>query len=164
MGRASKQKGNQFEREVSNFLSNLYGEKFIRVPNSGAFVGGQNVTRLAEMDENQTRTFKGDIIPSTSLKKLVCEAKSYKEFPFHQLFKSTDIKILDSWIEQVKGDGNLDDIKLIIMKFNRKGRYIMFESKHGFKAPQGIKYKDWTFTCFEQFWNLNKDRVKELSS
>ena len=41
----SKAKGNSFERLVADFLSNLYGETFIRVPGSGAYVGGKNVHR-----------------------------------------------------------------------------------------------------------------------
>ena len=40
-GKKSKNKGKLFEREIANFLSDLYGESFTRVPYSGAFVGGK---------------------------------------------------------------------------------------------------------------------------
>ena len=38
-GSKSKNKGKTYEREVANFLTELYGESFTRVPYSGAFVG-----------------------------------------------------------------------------------------------------------------------------
>ena len=44
-GRKSKNKGKAFEREIANFLSDLYEESFTRVPYSGAFVGGKNAVR-----------------------------------------------------------------------------------------------------------------------
>ena len=40
MTNKSKTKGKTWEREVVLFLSELYKESFIRVPNSGAYVGG----------------------------------------------------------------------------------------------------------------------------
>ncbi len=40
-----KAKGSGYEREVAKFLSDLYGESFIRAPGSGAYVGGKNQAR-----------------------------------------------------------------------------------------------------------------------
>ena len=39
-----KVKGKSFENAKAKFLTEIYGEKFIRVPTSGAFLGGQNNT------------------------------------------------------------------------------------------------------------------------
>ena len=36
-GLKSKTKGKSWERDVANFLTKLYDESFLRVPNSGAF-------------------------------------------------------------------------------------------------------------------------------
>ena len=41
MSKKSKQKGKSWERDVCIFLSELYSDSFIRVPNSGAYVGGK---------------------------------------------------------------------------------------------------------------------------
>ena len=41
----SKTKGKSWERDVCNFLTELYNDSFIRVPNSGAYVGGKNEYR-----------------------------------------------------------------------------------------------------------------------
>ena len=54
-GAKSKNKGKAYERDVANFLSELYGESFTRVPYSGAFVGGKNIVRTKTLSENQTR-------------------------------------------------------------------------------------------------------------
>jgi hypothetical protein len=82
----SKAKGNSFERRVADFLTDLYGEKFIRAPGSGAYVGGKNTHRKELLHEGQIRNFKGDIVPGQSFSKLNAECKSYKDFPFHQLY------------------------------------------------------------------------------
>ena len=84
-GRKSKNKGKSYERDVANFLSELYGESFTRVPYSGAFVGGQNIKRTATLSEDQTRGYKGDIHPGPSFPKLVIEAKNYAEFSWPSL-------------------------------------------------------------------------------
>ena len=87
-GRKSKNKGKSYERDVANFLTELYGESFTRVPYSGAFVGGQNIVRTETLSESQTRGFKGDIIPGPSFSKLVIEAKNYAEFNDQRRFWS----------------------------------------------------------------------------
>ena len=47
----SKTKGKTWERDVVLFLSELYKQSFIRVPNSGAYVGGKNEYRKAYLSE-----------------------------------------------------------------------------------------------------------------
>ena len=44
-GKKSKDKGKTFERDIANYLSELYEDSFTRVPQSGAYVGGQNAVR-----------------------------------------------------------------------------------------------------------------------
>ena len=58
-----KVKGKSFENAKAKFLTEIYGEKFIRVPTSGAFLGGQNYDRRHTMSQGQIMAFKGDIIP-----------------------------------------------------------------------------------------------------
>ena len=59
----SKNKGNTWERDVAGFLSKLYATSFIRVPGSGAYIGGANTHRKQFLHEGQIRSFKGDIVP-----------------------------------------------------------------------------------------------------
>ena len=58
MSSKSKTKGNNFEREISTYLSELYGLSFLRVPNSGAYVGALNAQRQATMDAGTIAGFK----------------------------------------------------------------------------------------------------------
>ena len=165
----SKAKGNSFARQTADFLTKLYGEKFIRVPGSGAYIGGKNTQRKQVLHEGQIRNFKGDIVPGESFSKFNAECKSYKDFPFHQLF-SGSVKILDSWIDQCMDVADPGDFNILFMKFNRKGTYVavqapMSETKLLFvkQFNYGSKnYGHWILMDHEIFWELNADTVKEL--
>jgi len=165
----SKAKGNSFERRVADFLTDLYGEKFIRAPGSGAYVGGKNVHRKASLHEAQIRNFKSDIVPGESFPKLNAECKSYKDFPFHQLY-SGNIKILESWIDQCMDVADPGDFSILFMKFNRKGEFvavadscnILLAPEQNFSTYHTAKYGKWLIMGFDQFWALNQDQVKEL--
>lgn len=167
----SKAKGNSFERQTADFLTNLYGEKFIRAPGSGAYVGGKNTHRKEILHEGQIRSFKGDIIPGQSFPKMNAECKSYKEFPFHQLF-SGEVKLLESWIDQCMDVADEGDFNIIFMKFNRKGTYVaiqaqpnqteLFFTRHFNYASK--KHSHWFIMDHNLFFELNAEAVKELCS
>ena len=164
----SKAKGNSYERQVADFLTDLYGEKFIRAPGSGAYVGGKNQARKQFLHEGQIRNFKGDIVPGQIFPKLNAECKSYKDFPFHQLFQG-QVKILESWIEQCMDVADPGDFNLLFMKFNRKGTFVAFEVKHlpQIKIEKSVQYEtvkqgSWIFMDFDTFFELNADVVKDL--
>lgn len=165
----SKTKGNSFERETADFLTDLYGEKFIRVPGSGAYVGGKNAGRKQFLHEGTIRTFKGDIVPGESFPLFNAECKSYADFPFHQLF-SGSVKILDEWIEQCVTAADEGDFNIIFMKFNRKGKYVAVQSQPNnttliftrhFNYTSGL-HGHWFVMLHDLFWELNSDTVKKL--
>ena len=104
-----KAKGSGFEREVAKFLSDLYGESFIRAPGSGAYIGGKNQHRTAVLHEGQVRSFKGDIVPGQSFSKMNIECKFYADFPFHLLL-SGDCKVINTWIEQLMDVADTGDV------------------------------------------------------
>ena len=165
----SKAKGNSFERQTADFLTNLYGEKFIRAPGSGAYVGGKNTHRKQMLHEGQIRNFKGDIVPGQSFPKMNAECKSYKEFPFHQLF-SGEVKLLESWIDQCMDVADEGDFNIIFMKFNRKGTYVaiqaqpnqtdLFFTRHFNYASK--KHSHWFIMDHDLFFELNANTVKAL--
>lgn len=170
----SKAKGNSFERQIADFLTKLYGEKFMRVPGSGAYIGGKNTHRKQFLHEGQIRTFKGDIIPGESFPKLNAECKSYKDFPFHQLF-SGQVRLLEDWIEQCMDVSDPGDFNIIFMKFNRKGQFVVFQEQlpqsmldnnilHLYRAmPYYSKnHGNWYIMDHEKFWGLNKNIVSQL--
>lgn len=165
----SKAKGNSFERQVADFLTELYGEKFIRAPGSGAYVGGKNTHRKQFLHEGQIRNFKGDIVPGQSFPRLNAECKSYKDFPFHQLF-SGSVKVLEGWIEQCMDVADEGDVNVLFMKFNRKGTYIaikLTDTTSNLKLDTHIIYNSnnhgrWAFMDHDSFWDKNHEQVKDL--
>ena len=112
-----KQKGSSFEREVANYLSQLYQESFIRAPGSGAYVGGKNKQRTQILHEGQIRSFKGDIVPGQSFPKFNAECKSYADFPFH-LVLAGNCKVLDGWLDQMMVVSESGDLNVLFMKFH----------------------------------------------
>lgn len=160
----SKAKGNSWELDVAKFLTETYDSTFLRVPSSGAFVGGKNAGRKTTLDQSQLQSKKGDIHPPQDWKFFNCECKSYADFPFHQLW-FTDVKILDSWIQQQKEVEDKGDLNLILIKITRKEKWVVFPGNLGFKAERYILYKGWKFVHWDHFWTdlENQHMVKNYS-
>jgi hypothetical protein len=162
----SKNKGNSWERDVAKHLTNLYGETFIRAPGSGAYVGGSNTKRKEYLHEGQIRSFKGDIIPGQSFPLFNAECKSYADFPFHQLF-SGECKQLNVWLDQLLEAADDQDFNILIMKFNRKGKFVAVQFDQYYEVPLFVEYhmlyqyRDyrWAIMDYDRFWTLNKDFV-----
>jgi len=164
----SKNKGSGFEREIAKYLSEKYGESFIRAPGSGAYVGGKNQSRTQILHEGQIRSFKGDIVPGQSFPKMNVECKFYADFPFHLLL-SSEHKILDSWLEQLLDVADPDDLNILFMKFNRKGRYVAVQCKltwitDTFFFYGSEKFGDWYIMEFDTFFKHNTILVQTYSA
>ena len=168
MSSPQKNKGSGYEREVAKFLSDLYGESFIRAPGSGAYVGGKNQARTEFLHEGQIRSFKGDIVPGQSFSKMNIECKFYADFPWH-LTLSGECKQLDSWLAQLIDVEDVGDLNLLFMKFNRKGQYVAVRAEHTWIADNCVfysskSYGDWIITEFASFFKNNAELVKLYSS
>jgi len=162
-----KAKGSGFEREIAKYLSEKYSESFIRAPGSGAYVGGKNQIRKEVLHEGQIRSFKGDVVPGQSFKRMNIECKFYADFPFHLLLTG-DCKVIDAWIDQLMDVADEDDVNLLFMKFNRKGRYVCVQSKLTWVSDNFVyytskKHGDWTIFEFDSFFELNTELLKTYS-
>lgn len=162
-----KAKGNSWEREVAKFLSDLYGESFIRAPGSGAYVGGKNQARTQFLHEGQIRSFKGDIVPGESFTLFNAECKSYLEFPFHQVLAGS-CKQLDGWLDQLMSVADANDLNILFVKINRKGKFIAVQSKYTWVTDQFMYYTsqnqgDWVLVDFDHFFKHNRDLLKAYS-
>jgi hypothetical protein len=164
MSNKGKSKGNSGERKIAEFLTNLYGAKFLRVPNSGAFLGGLNSFRKAMLDEGQIATFKADLIPPSNMRKLVIESKFYGDFPFHNLLKQDPIPLLDKWIQQAITSADPDDFWVVVFRINHKGSFAVFDKKYldRFKVKNHCYYQGYVVTDFEDLFKDNKDIIFEL--
>jgi hypothetical protein len=163
-----KAKGSGFEREIAKYLSEKYNESFIRAPGSGAYVGGKNQTRKEVLHEGQIRSFKGDVVPGQSFKKMNIECKFYADFPFHLLLTG-ECKVIDGWLDQLMDVADPNDINILFMKFNRKGRYLAVQSKLTWISDNFLYYTskkqgDWMIFEFDSFFQYNTELLKTYSS
>lgn len=163
-----KAKGGAWERQCAKVLSELYEESFVRTAHSGAFIGGTNAHRKAVLTESQTKSYKGDITPPDSWNNLNIECKSYKDFPFH-LVLTGNCKVLDGWLSQLMDVAEESDCNVLMMKFNRKGSYVVVPSKYtwvtdNFMYYTSGKHGDWIIVDFNDFFKYNKDLFKTYSS
>jgi hypothetical protein len=162
-----KAKGSGFEREIAKYLSELYGESFIRAPGSGAYIGGKNQSRTQILHEGQIRSFKGDIVPGQTFTKMNVECKFYADFPFHLLL-SGECKVIDAWLAQLMDVADPDDCNILFMKFNRKGRYVAIQSKLTWVTDNFVYYThpklgDWIIMEFDTFFSHNSKLLKAYS-
>ncbi len=165
MSSKSKTKGKSWERDVCNFLSDLYRQSFIRVPNSGAYVGGKNEYRRDHLTLEQIKLSRGDIVPPSNYPYFLAECKNYAEFPFHSLLSKNSIPLLESWISQVEHDvTNEKDVWLLFIKITRKGKYVLFDTNHLgdklFQLPYGVGYKKYWFCEMDYFFKCYKDELE----
>lgn len=165
----NKSKGNSAERELSKFLSATFGGNFMRVPNSGAYVGGANAHRRSSMTNNQLQLTKGDIIPPEFMPKLVLESKFYADFAFHALLTDGKVPQLDKWIEQTLDCVEDGDLWFVAFKINRRGWFTCFShdlaSKFviGNHAVYSDGSKKFVVTELTKFFTDNKSVILDLS-
>lgn len=164
----SKAKGSSWERDVAKHLTTLYGETFIRAPGSGAYIGGVNTSRKEVLHEGTIRVFKGDIVPGVSFPKFNIECKFYKEFAWHHLYFGEN-KQFDEWTDQLMAVADKDDFNILIMKFNRIGKYIAIheKSRPSLTLHNFTQYKNhhghWYITEYDSFWSNNTQNVRQLA-
>lgn len=163
-GSASKNKGKSGERELCKILEGIFGGSFIRVPSSGAFVGGKNAVRKESLSEGQIRNSKADIITPDHMPKFVLESKFYADFPFHMFLTSQDVPILDGWIEQQLDCVDEGDFWMVCFKINRKGWFGCIEHTNEFKLNHHIRYKTYSVFNLKEFLIDNKDKIIEKTS
>lgn len=122
MGVNGKQKGNTFERTISNYLSDHFSDHlgietgFRRNIDSGSFFGGKNQYRVqTHLEEHQSF---GDILTPTNFK-FEIECKAYKTPPALNSIVTGNYKKFDEWIAQAEQDAqNANKGTMLIIKFN----------------------------------------------
>jgi hypothetical protein len=160
MSSKSKTKGKSWERDVCLYLSALYNDSFIRVPGSGAFIGGTNQFRKDYLSEEQIKLSRGDIIPPVKYPFFLAECKNYAEFPFHQLISKERIVLLDSWIEQVEHDVTSEnDLWLLFIKITRKGAYVLYPIRKLDDLQHGVRYRQYWLCDMNYFFKCYKDEL-----
>jgi hypothetical protein len=165
MPNKNKAKGNRAERQVADLLTRATSLNWSRVPNSGAFIGGSNVSRINSLSANQILLAKGDLIPPDEYANVYIEVKSRNGFPYHQLFANS--KELDSWLNQCYD--NYFEVRakllLIVFKITRQGQFVVFKKDqltHENEAGLDYFYKarnEWyRIAPFSEDWFINHSK------
>ena len=168
MASKSKTKGSTWEREIASHLSSLYNSSFLRVPTSGAMIGGLNKVRKERYEDGQIQNMKGDIIPPDSWKFFNCEAKNYAEFPFHQLF-TEECKQLETWLSQLLEVADSQDMNILIFKISRRGKFVAVPQSPKWNADiphfvyHSSNYQTWQIFEYSMFWNTNHLIVSNMA-
>lgn len=162
MASKSKAKGKTYERAVCQHLTKVFGKTFIRVPNSGSFMGGNNASRGDWLTPEQILLSEGDIIVPIELKHVKFECKTLGKFSFSNLF--TDSAQLNSWIKQAKDSARL--IWFLIFKIDNRGEFIVFDDKwrNNFYMPNSWMFynKEYLITSLDSFFETNKVDILQL--
>lgn len=140
-----KQKGNRFEREIANLLSERFRAHtgietaFRRNPDSGSYFGGKNIAR-ADTHDTEWAIY-GDLICPRKFKFAV-ECKNYKAAPVLNAILTEKVSDWDNWIAQAKQDATASGKEmLLIVKYNRTA-VIAFTNPGVIPLPPIFYYKD----------------------
>lgn len=160
-----KAKGNTGELKIAKFLTECFGAKFMRVPNSGAYLGGANAHRKLNMDAQQINYFKSDIIPPSHMHKLVIESKFYKAFPFEKLAGTARITQLETWIKQIQDTLDDGDMWFLVVRINHKGSWACFDAKWlpELQVENHVRHFEYVWCDFEHLFNQNKVKIEQLT-
>lgn len=160
----NKNKGKSYERQLAKQLSEAFSLNFERVPNSGAFVGGKNITRALKLSNSQLLASSGDIISPDELSHVDFECKFYKDLAFNSLFDNCEV--LNKWIEQ--SQNTVKAMWFLCIKINHKGEFIVFDKKHEDlykQEPCIFFYKEkYIMLKNDKFFAKNKDFILNYKS
>lgn len=105
-GKNSRNKGASYERSIAKLLEKVFGEAFVRTPQSGGFA--KNKTAKAD-------DFRGDIVP----------VDADVECKLHIECKNTQTWSLPKWFEQAESDCPKDKIPCVVFhKYKTSKNYI----------------------------------------
>jgi len=158
MGVNGKQKGNTFERKISNLLSDRFKlatgleQPFRRNIDSGSFFGGSNQKRTQTHDLSKASF--GDIIcPEGFTYNLEC--KFYKDAPSFNLLLKQDVKQWDEWVLQAKQDAVHANKKMaVIIKYNKIEEIVILDQLP-INLSYSFMYKSYYVTTLEKFLSLD---------
>jgi hypothetical protein len=143
MGINGNRKGKCWERDFSKILGEIFGGEFRRVPQSGAFFGGQNRSRAIGVREDAKEILSGDIIVPLNFPYSI-ECKSYKDLDFHKIIQG-ECKQLDTWLSQAESDAEFSKKKMLLaIKIVRKGEFVCVKESdvQGTVFENGMRYKN----------------------
>ena len=153
-----KQKGNKFERDIANQLSERFknitkvDHGFRRNPDSGSFFGGSNIERTESY--NTDYAIYGDLICPRNFAFSI-ECKHYKAAPTLNSILQGKVTEWDKWIDQAMQDASVAKKEmLLVIKYNRT-EIMVFVDKRYNELDLKLKYKNMYVYTWDDFLSLN---------
>jgi len=133
----SKSKGKTGEYFFANFLSEVSGKKYMKVPASGGILGASNQQKVLQLTAGVANILLGDLIPPADFKyKQIIECKNYaeKSFSFDKLLRYKTNAKIDAWLEQLLHDcitskmtnDPRDILPLLLIKITGVGSWVVY--------------------------------------
>jgi hypothetical protein len=109
--------------------------------------------------------FKSDIIPPSSMRKLVIESKFYSEFPFHKLAQNQPIPLLKKWVDQTLQTIDPGDLWMVVIRINRKGSFAVFDQQwlDHLQVGNHVRHAGWVWCDFEHVIQENIMQIRQLT-
>lgn len=148
----SKKKGNRGELAICKLLSEHFGEKFNRVPASGA------ISTIHQLQTNSARTLAGDLITPDNFKFSI-ENKYGYDIDLYNLFQSDngDKRKFIDFIEQAKFDAQKVDglLPMVIYTRTRKKPLVGFSKNN---------LDNVLLSLLDQFFSIKIEKIVKDSS
>jgi len=124
-GKASKDKGSNYERDVVKKLNNIYNtDTFRRTPGSGALMGKGNWQKNIRLEDNTRRILASDIITPDWFRFSI-ECKWYKDSPNYSTIVKGPDTTLDGWITETELDSQNNNLwPMLCFKTNNQGEHV----------------------------------------
>ncbi len=151
-GVASKPKGSSWELKVASQLTEKSGKEFRRVPLSGAWMGGMNQAKNAQVHSGLKEGLTGDIIGPDNWP-FSMECKNTASYPrFHMMVAGADAQI-DKWIEEAFFDSvNVNKFPVLPLKRTFRGEFVLI--------PAGIRRAYYTEDNFLDYTYGGKEALQ----
>ncbi len=140
IGKSAKTKGKTGERAIADLLTVETNLKWVRIPNSGSFIGKSNRNRILTLSENQVDAMLGDIFAPIELKyRFIIESKNYKNFAWSKFRDKGEVPAnLYKWMKELLYDcesyksieKQRKHIGLLYVKINKSGSWLSGNIKY----------------------------------
>jgi hypothetical protein len=154
-----KKKGDTYERIVAKDLSKRFNDVFRRVPQSGAFMGGNNRFRNKDLRKDAQEILAGDLICPQWFP-LIIECKNYKNTPKLQNLMTIGDKEFDEWVRQAKLESETSgkDWVIIFKITSMRGKQFValdhkvFDSKVNTRTDRYLMYEGTIIIEYNEFF------------
>jgi hypothetical protein len=159
-----------WEKAVTGYFSELYEEEFVQVEYiQGCHINAMKPYIVEDEEGKRLVTPRSNIIAPPAWKHWFVVTKCYANWRYYQ-FYGNNLDQLEVWFKKHKKQKGRGDVLLYLVHITHTLSLVIVEEKYGWNT-EGVSHTryvsaksgTWIAMAFDKFFELNKDRVKELS-